>query len=648
MPEKKTGSYSNYSYFNRAFEQPSGPDQFDYIRRLTDRIIQEYSQRKIIAIGVLGNDIYDKLLILRAMRDQFPMATFFTTDLDAQLYYHTELPWTRNLIVASSYGLQLHRDFQCGIPPFRSTYQTSLFAAVLQALGIIKGKPDFDKIPPRIFEIGSRGAYDLTPVSKNQLNSSSGKPLHPERHDVWENPVSLNSGNASEQFPKWMVWEWIPNGGDYLLDLFFMFFLPIGVFGCLSYYNIQKIKKTSKKDTPREKYWRYFLIFCGLSFAALTACAFISSLSGEGEPITFFDGISIWPTEVLRLVSGILALYFLLFSLQEISLGHENVDRLYPQPKADTETSSEYTISGVWKRYQKNNVLKVNWIFIGLAAVVYLGAGYIFIRTCGEPLSPYRGELSLLADKCILISSLFLMLILVAYVINTTWLCIKFINTFTSSDLKNTKNATEILSSRCSLKADICRESLNQCKTKYAECLTEYDKRMADETSAYWLTIKIVGKKTKVVGETIKYPFLVLFLLLVARHKYFDNWTWTVPLAIVIELTTLIALGFMIFLFYRANKVRQQMIARLREDQLILINTQLPGGIAAFDDAKTKLIGQRLRSIEYVMSEIQNMKSGAFSPLISFRNPILAAILMPLGGMGSISLFQQLTQFLKY
>lgn len=228
---EKIGNYSNSGYFIPAFKQPSGQDQFDYIRRLTDRIIQEHSKHKIIAIGVLGNDIYDKLLILRALYDQFPSAIFFTTDLDARLYHHTELPWTRNLIVASSYGLQLHSDYQRAIPPFRSTYQTALFAAVLQSLGIIN-KPDFDEIPPRIFEIGNRGAYDLSLASESPSNSSREKALYPDRNDVWRSSISLNDWKAYE----WMASKW----RDGLFDLFFLFFLPVSVFAGCFYYVIQK------------------------------------------------------------------------------------------------------------------------------------------------------------------------------------------------------------------------------------------------------------------------------------------------------------------------------------------------------------------------------------------------------------------------
>lgn len=173
---------------------------------------------------------------------------------------------------------------------------------------------------PRIFEIGYRGAYDLTPVisSKNQT-----KPLHPERYDCWKKL----------------------QGKDFWFYLFFLLFLPTGIFTGLVFYNRQKTKKIEnyytleklkklnkfKKWNKFEKWrkwnkiWMVFLITCFFSFGALTFYAFLSSLDGEGEPLTFFDGISIWPTELLRLFSGLLAIFFLFYSAQGIMINDEKI-----------------------------------------------------------------------------------------------------------------------------------------------------------------------------------------------------------------------------------------------------------------------------------------------------------------------------------
>ena len=70
-----------------------GQSQFDYLQRLGDRVRQLDAQlrlqgdRGIEAVGVLGSDLYDKLLVLQALRPLLPEARFFTTDFDALLLH---------------------------------------------------------------------------------------------------------------------------------------------------------------------------------------------------------------------------------------------------------------------------------------------------------------------------------------------------------------------------------------------------------------------------------------------------------------------------------------------------------------------------------------------------------------------------------
>lgn len=60
---------------------------------------------------------------------------FFTIDLDARLLHPGEYAWTRNLVVASGFGLALHGDMQRDIPPFLDLIAVRLtFARVRQHL----------------------------------------------------------------------------------------------------------------------------------------------------------------------------------------------------------------------------------------------------------------------------------------------------------------------------------------------------------------------------------------------------------------------------------------------------------------------------------------------------------------------------------
>src|SRR5262245_4853994 len=72
-------------------DRPEGTSQLDYVRALAARIEEEGEGAR--AIGILGTDPYDALLIIRALRPAFPYAIFFTVDLDARYLHSSEYKW---------------------------------------------------------------------------------------------------------------------------------------------------------------------------------------------------------------------------------------------------------------------------------------------------------------------------------------------------------------------------------------------------------------------------------------------------------------------------------------------------------------------------------------------------------------------------
>jgi hypothetical protein len=126
-------------------ETPTGPRQLDYLRRLAATVTAGTRKKSCgpdvkktgdcnRAIGVLGSDIYDKILVLQALRSAFPRAIFFTTDLDSLLLDRQHLKWTRHLLVGSGFGLALRPELQADIPPFRTSYQTATYLATMLAV----------------------------------------------------------------------------------------------------------------------------------------------------------------------------------------------------------------------------------------------------------------------------------------------------------------------------------------------------------------------------------------------------------------------------------------------------------------------------------------------------------------------------------
>lgn len=168
-------------------EWPESRDQLDYLRRMATELKESESafrvrrspsgdtaaegrerSRPILAFGVFGQDVHDKLLILQALRPRFQDRLMFTTDMDARFVHPDTEPFTRNLIVASSLPLEFPNPrLQSGTPPMRDVYQMAEFVSARLAV-----KPSFKGFDeaiekPSIYEIGRSHAvpvdgYDLS------------------------------------------------------------------------------------------------------------------------------------------------------------------------------------------------------------------------------------------------------------------------------------------------------------------------------------------------------------------------------------------------------------------------------------------------------------------------------------------------------
>ncbi|VVO02433.1 hypothetical protein [Pseudomonas fluorescens] len=156
-------------------EKSDGNSQLDYLRRLADYIVLEdeayrrNGESGIGAIGVLGVDTYDKLLVLQALKSRMPNKVFFSTDLDARMLQRGQAQTTRNLVLAAPYGLTLTRALQQDVPPFRDSLQSAVFIAVLaaqapQSFDAKRAKFDYSKsglLSPGIYEVGISGFIPL-------------------------------------------------------------------------------------------------------------------------------------------------------------------------------------------------------------------------------------------------------------------------------------------------------------------------------------------------------------------------------------------------------------------------------------------------------------------------------------------------------
>lgn len=563
-----------------SYERPEGTSQLDYVRRLVTRIKAE--QPKVKAIGILGKDTYDALLILQALREQFPNALFFTTDLDARYFHEDEQKWTRNLIVASQFGLQLEPSLQQTIPPFRSSLQTSAFYAVLQAVDWVAPQPEAT-IPPRIFEIGRHGAIDLS-VEDSILN---GRSIHPMRGDVADDKMSFRLPSRIE-----LLW---------VVGLLLVFLLLWGYGRLWNWMTARAERDQSKRRLLRVT--RASWVFITVILALVFWCKIIHFSYAEDEPFSWSDGVSIWPTEALRLVVAFLSLFFLLKAHADSVRNIVEVTKsFFP------DVASRPQVSGCWNS-MKGFRGDLCWMFHGFERAYPCKANDLWMRYCrAHSVCPRIGRVTL-------------GLVVYLFLIVPLWL---FMN---DGELRLFVPCRGTFS--CSIDGKILGLSvllflaLNVAVLDAVILCTRWIQEMpAADGLKEMEQIRLIVERTKIVNRRILYPFLALFILIAARSHYFDNWDFPPVLILVLTVNTLVALASVSMLYLAAMQAKRRTLAAIQE--------RLDRTMGQIQEATlepiTTALDRSIKRLRQIITDINSLQQGAFAPF--YQQPVVQATLV--------------------
>lgn len=628
--EINNGSKQKQDKKNVAIERPIGESQYDYLRRLSTKLkkISEKGE-KISAIGIMGSDVYDKLLILQALRPEFKDVLFFTTDLDARLFHTEYMPYTRNLIVASAFGLELNDDLQAGIPPFRDSYQTSLYFSTLLALNKCETDcdvPDIESISsPRLYEIGHHGPVDL---SKNLPSQQGDNAFIIDLHDE---PIKIKKEETIH--PKNTHFFSSNNKGMLLTKSFFISLLLI-VFGISIGYILDKNTIDFKnKSITLDDYTRYFA-FLGLT-VFIAACVAIHPLftnrigsyiftcvvllwyllysyyifirgkyektnniihrvlivcfillglalinlivlhSEFGEPFSLRQGVSIWPGVILRLLAAWLAVHLLIYGWNQVSEKAKYMAKQLNSMKA---------VSVQWNTFSKSISDRKTIFIVILLIIIYSAACSMLILSIGDlPNFPGRqlnpDDWTYIFLKFSWVLPVFVLNLLIVFSILTTY---RFI----------------ILS-----KSIIVGRTVS----------TNYNRRI----------FQVIADQSKEISELIYYPIYVNVLLAVSRLTYFDAWNLPNGLILIMGLNFLLPLVAAFSLRRMAVEIKRNMKGDLQKKLI--------------DNVEDN---DQQRQIQIALDWVETFNEGAFASFT--EQPLFKALVLILGGGGSILLLEYL------
>jgi hypothetical protein len=626
-----------------------GNSQLDYIPRMVDRLketvgtMSSNDKGQLLAVGILGSDVYDKLLLLQSLRPYFPGTLFFTTDLDARLWHPKELKASRNLLVASSYGLALNREQQQDIAPFRDSYQTAQYAGCLSALGVIR-KGDLNQLIPSIFEIGQSGAKDIsisTPVA-GQFFKEPGN-IKPKLHHeiIWtsilcllaaillyrhsrsfrattDNVIEAFNGNQNSQLN-------IPD-----LNWFAILCLVLAVFGFWLTYAIwnNHFDPAGKRFYLAEgiSLWpteilRYLGIVCGVVFIIQARLKLLANKATFHKD--FFlpspdlnQNVTRDAADSRRCIFGVWSKMKALWRLRSES----SINRWQPALVAKGDEPPEIDAEKLWQEYNRLGTFKCRRLRALVDVAVYILLGWALVKLFNKPFVPYRGSVSHVLDQILLWGFVGIQLFITFYVVDAVKLCQKLI------------------------------ENLTVHPTKWPEAtFRKFEKLYSTERQ--WLDeiidMQVIGERSEAVNQLIMYPFLLICLGIIARASIFDRWDWPPSLIVIYALSGGYATYSVFVLRQSAESARELSLSRLRSKLIKVIGDGHGRRSLIINPFASESVtgighdGAFAAQIKELQSEIKTYAKGAFAPIS--QHPIVRALIMPFGGAGLLAILEFLS-----
>jgi len=622
---------------------PAGTIQFDYARRMADEIVKldttlrDNGRHGIGAVGILGSDVYDKLLLLQALRNQLPRAYFFTTELDNRLLDPTQLPYTQGVLVGSAFGLRLADRYQHDIPPFRDANQTCLFLTGMLATGAIRAS-DFPSNPAaHIFEIGRNGAIELSDLdaapefplrSADDKPGTSGSWLNPPRHT----------------FDGREFWS------DLVVDLAVITLVGVALFLVFSgrffglLVDIVDFLREPKKNSiwENEGFWMFaWTILAAGTFIWLFLVAYHQNLDSSGEPFALISGISIWPAEFLRIFAFILTVYFLIHARFVLSANEANIVKEYDltapagnawsaPPKRRSkiekvlvklwrfiasaasilvwgreERPARYPADETWARYCQLALLRHRFSRVFLPSVCIFMFLCVLFGVFGRPISLCRGGpyMARLDVACGLLEYV-AVIVINCVVIDASRLC-KML-------------AEKLRGEKCIWPDPIC---LARAKSKGAH----------PKDIGFWLDVQLIAARSEPIVKLIYAPFIVLTLMILSRLTMFDRMGYPPPVIFTYVALASCSVAAALMLRNAAELTRKEALKKLREHRTRLLGKAAPRAV------------ERLQQLDALIAEVEKEDRGAFAPFS--QQPVVAALLLQTGGVGVWTVLEHFSAF---
>jgi hypothetical protein len=705
-------------------EWPENRDQRDYIRRLV-RDLQASgdpdAQAPVRAVGVIGQDVHDKLLLIQALRPSFTEQTIFTTDMDARLFHPDVTRYMRNVVVSSPLPLspqELRSPVKptANFAPFRDSYQTATYLAVRYAAlnganseQARKERAEFREELARQLEV----SYLHEVGRQNQGVAALAMPSG-TLDGIWNEQVDTRLRFAlvlsvllaifglvvlvsmpspalrkvvrrkePSSVPTMLVASVVVASWGFAVGVVAELARPgrIGVWGVLGIAalamaafaiafwrrpaatNAGRASQTNKSKPYRLRLAVVLLLPAGA--ACLLGFVPHRPPAGTFEPFSIFAGVSSWPSELLRAFAVLLfgwfldrtwtgtlvatakvgSRYFPGTQFREISrepfwrrLRHDakiwiglktlTAGKDVLNPSNDPRPDGAIDGSQVWRNYLLR--LADGPRFVRL--VLWLAITWIVIRTImmlagGEPPDvPARGESDRDLFRLTIWLSVTATIILMILVSDATILTWRFIQVLRDKRTVYPSDTVQRFAADLGPKLSIRAKRTISAKPRDRNDMGRPERNSILDP---WIDANLLADHTEGISKLIFFPLILLGLLFVARLQIFDNWSPNNVVMIVLVVFLLWMVGVATALNVGAEIARRRALEIMRLDLLWLKGSSDPDDVALAEQFPA------------LIKQVEELRRGAFAPF--FEQPLVRAVLVPLGGVGGLQLLELLT-----
>lgn len=632
---------------NLLSETAQGEGQGDYLARLATELRRQDERLRnqggdgIRAVGVLGSDLYDKLVVLQAAKAALPRALFFTTDLDERLISPTRQLSTVNLIVASGLGLSLRHHLQQDVPPFRGSYQTAAFLATLMA-ACKAGNASADTAS-NCTDSGSATAASDWFERASTYEIGRSRPIElPQRED---GPATSRPGDCatgSGQVDVFACGSILPNDPPPSVStprLLGLAFLEAGAALALLVF-LLRLAMGSQHVAAE---W----VFAALLAAAVAAIQLLHpGLFAPIDVSLLFQGVSLWPSICVQLLSvafGVAVIFKIRRSsnenlsklrtrlrmsetLEELEGKRRSFRLLDALPfgvrpwKAKSGSNGEAkheagdpddALARFWTRYldygrhhmQFYRVVALTGLGLGAAWAVYLAFPWP---------SPTAGAMTHAIYNAVAFADALMTLAVTFYVADVMLFSRLFVREAFARD--NPAPVWPLRAKEAFAKLSLHAEYAPNSETQDALVTTT-------------MTIAYVSERTTCITPFIYYPFIMIAISVISHSPVLGPPTFG-PWAIAIEAISLLA-AFISAIALRsaAEDARAETVRHIN----ILKWQELNAGSSP----------ESRERLDMLIERVTALREGAFSPLS--QQPVVRALLLPLASYGSTLLLSILS-----